>query len=122
MTALNRTDSQVMQYCRKINMKKARTPSNRAMSLLKMTVARVEPRATVTTKSKAFILDKVRLPEMRSIIIREAYARIVMITMWTTLSQESKKIFFINGGVKVLVERNGLIPLKVKTIKPIEIL
>ena len=45
---------------------KAASPSARATLLVRSTVASVEPSATVTTKSKAFILVKVRLPDTRS--------------------------------------------------------
>ena len=45
---------------------KATNPSARATLLVRSTVASVEPSATVTTKSKAFILVKVRLPDTRS--------------------------------------------------------
>ena len=45
---------------------KATNPSARATLFVISTVASVEPSATVTTKSKAFILVKVRLPDTRS--------------------------------------------------------
>ena len=45
---------------------KATNPAARATLLVSSTVASVGPSATVTTKSKAFILVKVRLPDTRS--------------------------------------------------------
>lgn len=53
-------------YCRKISSVEVTNPSARATLLVSSTVASVEPSATVTTKSKAFILVKVRLPDTRS--------------------------------------------------------
>ena len=51
---------------------KATRPSTRATDLLSSTVARVEPSATVTIRSKAFSLARVRFPETRSSITRAA--------------------------------------------------
>ena len=52
-------------YCRPIKRAKAITPSAKVTSLDRMIVANVEPRATVTTRSKAFILESVRFPDRR---------------------------------------------------------
>ncbi len=43
-----------------------RALEQRAASVLRSTVASVEPSDTVTTKSKAFIFESVRLPETRN--------------------------------------------------------
>ena len=61
-----RTGSQVIVNCSPHKSMKATTPWAKATSLEKSIVAKVEPRATVTIKSKAFILDSVRFPEIRS--------------------------------------------------------
>ena len=61
-----RTDSQAIAYCREISRKSASTPSASATDLLRSTVAKVEPSATVTTRSNALSLLSVRLPEIRS--------------------------------------------------------
>src|SRR3712207_8833286 len=59
------SDLHVTTNWRKTSMTKASRPSTRATLFESSTVASVEPRATVTTKSKAFILERVRLPETR---------------------------------------------------------
>ena len=56
-----------MANCSPHSNAKASSASDSDTSLLSTAEARVEPRATVTTKSKAFILDKVRLPVVRRI-------------------------------------------------------
>ena len=65
LTVAERTDSRVMANCRPMSSTNAVTPSTSATVSDRRTVASVEPSATVTTKSKAFIFDKVRLPETR---------------------------------------------------------
>jgi glucose-6-phosphate-specific signal transduction histidine kinase len=75
--------------------KNAKTPSMSATSLLNITVANVEPNATVTIKSKAFILDKVLLPEVLNKIIKRTKASTVTIIVRMILSHESKKMFSI---------------------------
>ena len=57
---------QEMANCMPINSANARRPSASATLLLSTMVARVEPIATVTTRSKAFIFASVRLPDTRS--------------------------------------------------------
>lgn len=59
------TLDQVTMNCIPISKAKARAPSASATSLLSRMVAKVEPRETVTTRSKAFIFDKVRFPDIR---------------------------------------------------------
>jgi hypothetical protein len=51
--------------------KNAKTPSANATDLFSSTVANIDHRAMVTTKSKAFILERVRFPETRSKRIRQ---------------------------------------------------
>jgi hypothetical protein len=70
-----------MMNCNPINSAKAGTPSASDTSLDGSTVARVEPIATVTTRSKAFIYDKVRLPEIRNNSTRNEYAKVPMTRM-----------------------------------------
>jgi hypothetical protein len=50
----------------------AKTPSANETSFDIITVAKVEPSAIVTTKSKEFHFDKVRLPEASSKTINAA--------------------------------------------------
>ncbi len=63
--------------------------------MFKETVARHEPKTTVTTKSKAFIFDSVRLPDIRKINTRHIYASIVITKVLMMLSQLSKNMFFM---------------------------
>jgi hypothetical protein len=65
-----RTESHVITNCKRTSSAIASRPSARATDLLSSTVARVEPSATVTTRSKAFSLVSVRFPEMRRIATR----------------------------------------------------
>ena len=61
-TTLVRTDSQVMTSWRPMRSPNAATPSARATSSDSRIVASVEPSATVTIRSKAFIFASVRFP------------------------------------------------------------
>ena len=60
-----RVESHAILYCRAQSKTKAKRPSISETSELRTTVARTEPSATVTTRSKAFSLESVRLPETR---------------------------------------------------------
>jgi hypothetical protein len=57
-------------------------------------VASVEPRATVTIKSKAFIFERVLLPDTRNKMISDTYTHRYH-NGFIMLSQLSKNIFFI---------------------------
>lgn len=81
-----------MTYCNPISSTKATTPSASATSLDSRTVASVEPIATVTTRSKAFIFDSVRLPEMRSKNTRDRYASVPMRAMRSRSDQLLKNM------------------------------
>ena len=61
----DRTESQVTASWRPIRIAKASSPLARATLSERRTVANVEPRATVTTRSKALVLKSVRLPYIR---------------------------------------------------------
>jgi hypothetical protein len=87
----NLTESHEMRYCKNISSKKDNAPSAKATFLFKETFASADPNATVTIKSKAFILLKVLLPEARSKKTIRKYAKIVMIKVRMMLSLESKK-------------------------------
>lgn len=65
-THATRTLDQVTTYCSPINSAKASTPSASDTSRLSRIVAKVEPSATVTTRSNAFIFDNVRRPDRRN--------------------------------------------------------
>ena len=82
--------------CKKINTKKAVIPSSSEIFLLRETADKVDTKAIVIIKSKAFIFVRVLLPE----ILREktipAYAKTVVITVLTKLSQLSKKMLPIS--------------------------
>lgn len=54
-----------------VNRPRATIPSDKDILLFNMIVANVEPRATVIIKSNMFILDNVRLPDMRKKNIRK---------------------------------------------------
>lgn len=58
----DRTCAHATAACSPASTAKAVSPSTRATSGDRSAVARVDPRATVTTKSKAFIFDSVRFP------------------------------------------------------------
>lgn len=66
LTALERTDSHARINGSKMSIKNAATPSANKTSLDNRTVASNDPSATLTTRSKAFIFNSVRLPETRS--------------------------------------------------------
>ncbi len=61
----DRTDVQVTTNCAPASKTNAVTPSANGTSLESSIVASVEPSATVTTRSKAFIFESVRLPVRR---------------------------------------------------------
>lgn len=65
-TRRERTDSQVMMNCNATSKAIAAKPSASDTSLLIKILDKVEPKATVTTRSQEFIFDRVRLPLMRS--------------------------------------------------------
>uniref|UniRef100_I1XMF9 Uncharacterized protein n=1 Tax=Methylophaga nitratireducenticrescens TaxID=754476 RepID=I1XMF9_METNJ len=73
-----------------ISKAKARAPSANATSRLSKIVASVEPKATVTTISNAFILDKIRLPEIRNNITRLTYASTPIIKVRNKVSNYQK--------------------------------
>jgi len=85
------TESQLMLNCMKINRKKARIPSNNTTFLFKATEAKQEPRAMVTIKSKAFILESVLFPKPLNRNIKAIYARMVITVVLMILSQLLKK-------------------------------
>ncbi len=64
--ARERTDRLATANCSAASSVSATTPSARATERDNRIVARVEPIATVTTRSKAFSLASVRLPVSRS--------------------------------------------------------
>jgi len=64
-----RTARAAIAYCSTTSVIKAVTPSTSATSRFSNMVARVEPSATVTTRSNALIFAKVRLPLNRNIAI-----------------------------------------------------
>jgi hypothetical protein len=61
-----RSEIAVTTNCSEQSSAKASTPSASATSSDRSTVASVEPSATVTTRSKAFIFASVRFPKTRS--------------------------------------------------------
>lgn len=65
-TQATRTLDQVTAYCNAISNASASTPCASDTSRLSRMVAKVDPSATVTTRSKAFIFDNVRRPETRN--------------------------------------------------------
>ena len=67
-----RIDAAATIHCSAINVTKAVAASARATPSEVSTEASVEPSATVTTRSKAFSLASVRLPETRRAAIRKA--------------------------------------------------
>ncbi len=71
---------------------KGEQPLGQSDILRQQHVARVEPSATVTTRSKAFILDSVRLPEIRSSRTSAAYASTSTWRVRPIPDQVSKKI------------------------------
>ncbi len=93
LNALKRTESQVMANYRKISRANATRPSVSATSLESRTVANIEPKTTVTIKSKAFILESVRFPEALSSKIKLPYATTPMSTIRKTLLQLLKNVF-----------------------------
>ena len=60
------TLDQVTAYCSPINSANTSTPSASDTLRLSRIVAKVEPSATVTTRSNAFIFDNVRRPDRRN--------------------------------------------------------
>lgn len=60
-----RTDRNVTRNCNRISKESAAARSARATDSCRMMADSVEPRATVTTRSKALSLASVRLPEIR---------------------------------------------------------
>ncbi len=66
LTLEDRTDSQVIASCSPINSANAARPSASVTSLFNRMVASVDPSATVTTRSKAFIFERVRFPDTRN--------------------------------------------------------
>ncbi len=87
-----RTDSHATTNCSTISSANARIPSASATSLDNSTVASVEPSATVTTKSKAFIFVSVRFPAARSNRINAAYAQTAVTAVLTISIQLSKNM------------------------------
>lgn len=71
---------------------KAIAPSANATFLFNDTVASVEPKATVTIKSNAFIFESVLLPEILSKNTIVTYDKIVITNVLVRLSQLSKNI------------------------------
>ena len=62
----HRTEAHATPYCSPASSANAKIPSASATSLLSSTVARVDPSATVTTRSNAFSFASVRLPKARN--------------------------------------------------------
>lgn len=95
------TDNHVRINCIKMSTQNTASPSARVTLLLVETLASEEPRAIVTMKSKAFILDNVLLPETLKRMTIDTYARNVNNIVVRTLSQLlnilSILVFFISG-------------------------
>lgn len=68
---IGRTEANVTTSCSTASRTMASTPSTRATSPDSSTVANVEPSATVTTRSNALSLARVRLPELRRMTISD---------------------------------------------------
>jgi hypothetical protein len=78
-----------------MNREKDKIPSNKLTLLLREIEAKQDPRATVTTKSNAFIFDNVLFPDILRIITMERYPKTVRIMVLDVRSQPEKKIFSI---------------------------
>src|SRR5690606_5740014 len=87
-TAGDRTDGQVIRMRSRIRRPDDTTPSLNDTSRDSRMVARVEPMATVMTRSKAFSFDSVRLPEIPSRTRSARYAGAPTATTRTRSIQE----------------------------------
>jgi hypothetical protein len=85
-------DIQEIRNCSPIRMIMARMPSTKETVLWSKTVARMDPSATVTTRSKAFSLDRVLFPEMRRKATSARYAITPTSKVLPRTSQELKRI------------------------------